>query len=450
MVNVPRFRALRPPPFRKRGSWAHPDVMQAALYYARRRSNPLAWLSSFISQSGAVPGSVLDFSNNRAFLSGNVVPLTTLLTTTRASTAAYFDTTGVLQTAAVDTPRIGALSAGGVQGLIVEGARTNLCLRSQELGVAPWQTLGATITANTVTAPDGTATADTITVTAAAGQSAYQVITVSPSTQYTFSFFCKLGSLTRAAATMAFRDDTAGAFIATDVAIDAATNAAGWTRQTYTLTTPAGCTSLRVYPLRTHSTLFAAGDVHYWGAQLEAGALASSYIPTAGETVARSADQTRLSDAALAAGLGATAGTWMIQTIFDAATPASTVLGGLANSTPSFNDCLFSSAGSTGVNLGVISGGLAQTSFAPSIPGNARPAPTKAAVAYAVNDINIAANGTVRTADTVCALPTTTMNRFYFGSAPWQPGGNAIFNAITSAAFWPSRLSDTDLQALSI
>ena len=75
------------------------------------------------------PGATLDLS----FLTpGTLDPL---ITFTRASTATYFDATGTMQTAAVNTPRWDYDPVAHVlNGLLLEDQRTNLLLNSAALG----------------------------------------------------------------------------------------------------------------------------------------------------------------------------------------------------------------------------------------------------------------------------------------------------------------------------
>mgnify|MGYP003140152047 CR=1 FL=1 len=51
---------------------------------------------------------------------------TDIITFARSSTATYLDSSGVIQSAAVDTPRIEYGSNGSLKGLLIEGQRTNL------------------------------------------------------------------------------------------------------------------------------------------------------------------------------------------------------------------------------------------------------------------------------------------------------------------------------------
>src|SRR5690606_14687750 len=90
--------------------------------------------------------------------------LAPFVTITRASTGTYFDSAGVMQTAAIDEPRVDYdPDTLELRGLLVEGSRTNLWTRSAEFNQAVWvKSEGTTITANAGTAPDGTASADKI------------------------------------------------------------------------------------------------------------------------------------------------------------------------------------------------------------------------------------------------------------------------------------------------
>ena len=62
---------------------------------------------------------------------------------TRSTTATYFDKDGILQTAAINTPRVTfsydvALDRWKCAGVLIEPARTNYILQSQALNTAPW------------------------------------------------------------------------------------------------------------------------------------------------------------------------------------------------------------------------------------------------------------------------------------------------------------------------
>jgi hypothetical protein len=155
---------------------------------------------------------------------------------------------------------------------LIEKVRTNLILQSQTLDNASWDKSDATVTANTTIAPDGTLTADTITAVVI-DQRVNQAVTVAASTEYTFSFFAKKG--TTVTPRYSVYDLSNNAFILTQVDYSALVNTSTWSRITATFTTPAGCTSISIYPINA-ATL---GTTFIWGCQLETG-VATDYIAT--------------------------------------------------------------------------------------------------------------------------------------------------------------------------
>lgn len=206
---------------------------------------------------------------------------------TRAGSASYIDRDGLVQFAASNVPRIDY--SDGVGALLIEPAATNLVIASQDFTNAAWLTQnGTTVAANTVEAPDGTLTADTVTSGNAAFQGIYQDVAVTAATQYTFSFWVRLGTLAANNFRLAFRNNTAATFFVANVLPAQTLSATAWTRVIYTVTTPAGCTSLRCYPHRANAAV--AGTFHLWGAQLETGGAASSFISTTTTAITRAAD----------------------------------------------------------------------------------------------------------------------------------------------------------------
>ena len=94
-------------------------------------------------------------------------------------------------------------TTGESLGLLMEESRTNLLLRSEEFDSGSWTSLGllgfgSGSTANAITAPDGTLSADLITedTSTAAQHAIFQIITVSSGATVTFSVYLKAGART--------------------------------------------------------------------------------------------------------------------------------------------------------------------------------------------------------------------------------------------------------------
>jgi hypothetical protein len=192
-------------------------------------------------------------------------------------------------------PRFHHDTQNNVAGLLLEtNSATNLVTRSNGLNVSPWIAFQSTVTGENIVAPTGATTGDTITPSTSAASGVYQIVTVAASTQYTFSFYARLGTLSVSDYKFAIYNASAAAWLAQDIVPNVTLSANQWTRVSYTFTTPAGCTSLHVYPFR--SSIGVTGTLSAWGVQLETGDTASSLIITDGSAATRPADSCTLTN----------------------------------------------------------------------------------------------------------------------------------------------------------
>lgn len=218
-----------------------------------------------------------------------------------------------------------------LRGLLIEEQRTNLLVRSQEIDNASWVKTRTTVTANAATAPDGTLSADKlIEDTNSLGHVLVQQITSVVSTVYTFSVYLKAGErtmaqvqITNSAGTTQFNVQVNlanGTFVAqpggapTSTAASVTNVGNGFYRVAVTMAAPTTATQgivwIRDASGATGYTGNGTSGIFVWGAQLEAGAFATSYIPTTTAAVTRATDFASVDNLA-AIGFNASTGTFL-------------------------------------------------------------------------------------------------------------------------------------------
>lgn len=257
----------------------------------------------------------LNFDFVRDGSSGGQGFLDSLFTFARASTATRFNASGVLESVASGVPRFNFDPATLLcRGLAIEEARTNYCLRSQELENGVWAWINSAVTANQTASPDGSANADKWTRSSTAAAYSYQSFTKPASAiTYTWSIFVKksvgnyfalalIGTYpARAVVTFNLNTgaiETAATGISgfTGVSATIKALASSWYRVTLRATTDAATTITAYYSANSNGVAVDGVDsaansaCFVWGSQLEEGAYATSYIPTTSAAVTRAAE----------------------------------------------------------------------------------------------------------------------------------------------------------------
>lgn len=401
------------------------------------------------------PSLLLDFARSRA--------LDPRITFTRASIATRVNEDGLVETVESGVPRFDfdpvTLTS---KGLLIEEQRTNSFTYSDDFNNAAWSKTNAKISSNAIIAPDGTLTGDKL-YTGTAAASAYritQTFSATSGTAYTASFFIKSGELSNVSiyAFSIFTGSNAGAVFNTSTGTVVFTSGAtatisavgnGWYRCSITVTpTSTGTASITVRLSDGSSSLLPAlngndwDGVYIWGAQLEAGAFATSYIPTTSASVTRNADAASMTGTNFSSWYRADEGTLFLSASSFGSTSANRRAAFIADgSTSNRVGVLFNS--SNRAQLLVSAAGSIQAN--PELIGVSLTSPTLVAAVYKVNDFAITANASTVGTDTSGNLPTTN-DRLSIGS---QDGVDYINGNIRKLAFYPRRLTNAELQALT-
>jgi hypothetical protein len=210
------------------------------------------------------------------------------------------------------TPRLDYLN-GECPSLLLEPQRSNLAIQSEQLNL--WNGADASVTANASVSPDGYQNADNVNITGTNGYWRRNPLTFANSTSYTASIFVKKSATTGTKTFKFYYNNNAGSpnngewtciinltnITATTTTVGTAGTGAptilstkivdygsGWYRVEVAFTTGSGAGN------SSSEIGFSADgvvvDFEAWGAQVELGAYATSYIPTLGTSVTRVAD----------------------------------------------------------------------------------------------------------------------------------------------------------------
>lgn len=232
-------------------------------------------------------------------------------TFTRATTATTVDSTGTIVSVASGVPRsYYDPTTLEYRGYLAEGARTNLLLRSEEFDNASWIKTDTTVTANSITSPDGATTADLLTSGTAGTAVTVQGVVATADANYALSVFLKRGNndwirlqfANGANGVRAWVNLATGA-VGTTTAFGTGASVSttikeypnGWYRFSIVGSVGSGATAISCFlsAVTADASNSAANSATYypWGAQFENNvSFPSTYIPTTTASVIRNAD----------------------------------------------------------------------------------------------------------------------------------------------------------------
>jgi hypothetical protein len=388
------------------------------------------------------------------------------ITFTRASNATFFDANGTLQTAANDTPRFDhdpATAGNPSRGLLIEEARTNLFERSAEINNAYWFKNAATITANDAASPNGLSEADRLVETTAnAGHFIRANASVTSGVTYTHSVFAKAGTQNWLLLTMGdgefgtaprawfnLSTGAAGSTANSPTATSIQSVGNGWYRCSISKAATSTASAPLYISITTGDTIFAAyegntaNNILLWGAQLEAGAFPTSYIPTTTAAATRAADSAVVTP--ISSFYNASEGTLFAEaSSFYIYPSGANRIFNIGNGPFSQATTLWFVNGTTG---GAVWDSVGNAEANLSISPVSNNTIYKTALAFKPNDAAFTANGASVQTDSSVTVPDGITEAAIGRSVG---GGTAFLNGhIRKLAYWPRRLSNTLLQQLT-
>ena len=403
--------------------------------------------------AGRIPSLDLRFADNKSLT--DAVTGAQLVTFTRASSGTFVGSDGLIKTATTNEPRFDHNPTTGESlGPLVEEARTNVVTWSQDLSNADWGKAAATIVSTAVASPIQGVNYQKIEATSANTTVGVTSIAVTAATQQrAISFFAQpLGNISRVLVVIQGIDARIninlvdGTFTTNVIATGSTVSVFG---QRFSVSTPTLtlATGVRFFLKRTGEidtntpTTIAIGEgLYLTGAQMEAGAFPTSYIPTTTATATRAADVASITGSNFSSWYNQTEGT-VFANYAERAFSVTHQVATVSNSTANERISLAINSSNT-LDVGVISGG------ADTFGGNT---PTltaqeyKIGFGYKADNSGVSANGSAITVDSAVTLPT--VSQLDVGA---RAGSNQILNStIKRLTFWPTRLADTTLQQIT-
>lgn len=317
----------------------------------------------------------------------------------------------------------------------------NLLLQSQTFNTS-WIIINSSVSADSTTAPDGTTTADTITPNTTGGTShrVHQGVSCVPGATYTLSVYAKPNGynfiVLYATGGSGPNDGkyfdistgvVGGDFTGPPLSSSITSVGNGWYRCSITFENAAQSSfEMRIYAAPSDGGINFAGDgtsgIYLWGAQLELGSTATSYIPTTTAPVA--------SPPAV--------GTFWTQ--FDGPASGTRAIVAADNNTASNNIQLYTSA--TDPKFLIANGGVTQADIDAGLV--AATTQYKFVGAFATDNFAASISGGAAVTDTSGSMPA--VDRFRIGT---NQAGNYLNGHVAAVRYYNQRLSDAKLQILT-
>jgi hypothetical protein len=373
---------------------------------------------------------------------------------TRGSTATRVNALGLIESVASGVPRLD-YTGGGCPSLLLEPQRTNLFLRSEEFDNAYWAKNNITVTANSTTAPDGTLTAEKLFATTTGSDRRTQRSDTLAAGTYTTSIFVKAAELnsirmfavdfsSRAVFNVAL-ETVSGVSSGATAKIENYGN--GWYRCSITIAYAGGAGVsfyLNLWDESSGSTVTAGDGVFLWGAQLETGSVATSYIPTTTATATRNADV--ISKTGVSGFIGQSQGSVYVEVDFQNLSLTNRRVITIRESANSNNFFQIERQSSTQVRITARLNSGTTINFL-THPNAPIAGVNKIAFAYTDGNYALALNGSV-SSSTQSGM-TASLDSVLLGQDGFASAGTFLNDRIRAAAIYTTRLSNSELASLT-
>lgn len=371
-------------------------------------------------------------------LNFNTENLDSRITFARAlNTATRVNGSGFVESVAANNPRFDYDPLTRVsKGLLIEEQRTNYCLYSNDFSPSPaWVKSNGSFAANDAVSPDGTQNATKLTVTGSF-PSIYTTLTIN-STSVAFSFYAKKGSSATVCNRFTVRNGTTAtnllsftinydtgaiAYLTGSSGVTATNCGNGWWRVSAVVTS--GITSGNSCLFYAMTGSWSTADYcYYYGAQVEYGAFATSYIPTNGTALTRNADVATITGTNFSdwwqAGLGGATVLALPSTV-SGTRPLVQFDDGTAN------EIIALRGNTTNPELYIVDGGTPQAQIdAGTIAANT---PYSLTGWWAINDCKARKDSGAVVTDTTATIPTVTQMRIGSDGTNYLNGTIATIN----------------------
>ena len=387
------------------------------------------------------------------------------VTLTRAlNTATRVNSSGYIEVINANLPRFdySPTSVGTCKGLLIEESRINICSNTQAFN--SWTAGEVTYSADSAVSPDGTQNADKIINSINnAIHAAYQQVTTTNGSVYTFSVYTKPAGCTKVSVSnvgvanfqcsfdlVALTTASIGTGFVSASVTDAGN---GWRRCVVTFTAPSA-TYLGIcgYPdsgvsLGIFGATFAGNatdGIYAYGAQCELGSFATSYIPSVTAPTTRNADVATMTGTNFSSWFNATEGAFATKHIIPVSTAQANGVFGVQNS---------GSLATNYLGMRIAPGGIVRNTTTTAGAGQGILDSMTAAYnstvhnvyAYKADNCAVAANANNVVTDNTVTLPTVDLLNIGYIS-----GISSYLNGwVQSVYYWKQRIINAEVQAFS-